>query len=489
MKEQADLRLARRAKIYYVHSLICCIIMFGFGFLPPIGDITPLGMRVLGIFLGAVYGWVCVELVWPSILSMLALGVSGYTTVVKSFGGGFGDSIVLMTLFTFIFFSYIEKSGLMKFIANWFLSLKINTGRPWIFTFIMFFSAGLTGAFTGMYPVIIMFWHIFYGVCEEVGIPKRSPYAAFVLGGIVYFATIACVLFPFIPFGQIVIGLASTAAPDLVYTAKWWIIIGPILLLLQILGYMLMGKFIFKVDVSPLLNTKSNYLQDLRGQKISREEKIASIYLTLFILILVSPLFLPAEWAFTATLTNMSTLGAATLCLTAICFRRTETGERKIYFGNLVQQGVNWDMILLLAATMPVCAAMESDETGIIATLIGTLTPMVSSLSPVGFVIFCIVILCMITQFAHNLILILVFVPPLSMLCTTYGLNPIIFSLLLAYALEVAFGTPGGSAPGALVFGNTEWVSTKQAYSLGIAILLMSLLIFSLSSFVLFRIF
>ncbi len=40
---------------YYILSLIGIAIMFGFGFLPPIAPITPLGMRVLGVFIGVIF--------------------------------------------------------------------------------------------------------------------------------------------------------------------------------------------------------------------------------------------------------------------------------------------------------------------------------------------------------------------------------------------------------------------------------------------------
>ena len=41
----------RHDPIYYVHSAIGVLIMFGVGFLPPIPGITAIGMKVLGAFL------------------------------------------------------------------------------------------------------------------------------------------------------------------------------------------------------------------------------------------------------------------------------------------------------------------------------------------------------------------------------------------------------------------------------------------------------
>lgn len=71
---------------YYIHSLICIAIMFGFQFIPPFTDtITQTGMNALGIFLGVLYGWSFVSMIWPSLLGMVACGFTGLMTMQESF--------------------------------------------------------------------------------------------------------------------------------------------------------------------------------------------------------------------------------------------------------------------------------------------------------------------------------------------------------------------------------------------------------------------
>ena len=62
---------------YYILSLIGVAIMLFFGYLPPIGTITPLGMKVLGIFLGAIWCFSTVGCFWPALLSLILFGTSG----------------------------------------------------------------------------------------------------------------------------------------------------------------------------------------------------------------------------------------------------------------------------------------------------------------------------------------------------------------------------------------------------------------------------
>ena len=58
---------------YYFHTAIVFLFVFGFGFLPPLAPITTEGMKVAGIFIGVIYGWSTVGMIWPSLLGLFAL--------------------------------------------------------------------------------------------------------------------------------------------------------------------------------------------------------------------------------------------------------------------------------------------------------------------------------------------------------------------------------------------------------------------------------
>ena len=93
---------------YLIHSFICVVLMLSGWLLPPIASITPLGMKVLGIFIGSVYAWCLIEFVWPSLLAMMMLGVSGYSTISGVLSAVFGDIVVLQCMFTFIFIKVMD---------------------------------------------------------------------------------------------------------------------------------------------------------------------------------------------------------------------------------------------------------------------------------------------------------------------------------------------------------------------------------------------
>ena len=66
---------------YMINMAITLLLMFGFGLLPPFATLTPVGMRVLGIFIGVIYGFSTCEIIWLSLFAFLAFGLSGYTNI------------------------------------------------------------------------------------------------------------------------------------------------------------------------------------------------------------------------------------------------------------------------------------------------------------------------------------------------------------------------------------------------------------------------
>lgn len=82
----------------YVNIAVTALLMFGFGFLPPFATLTPVGMRLLGIFLGVIYGYSTCEIVWPSLMAMVAFGISGYTTMNAAIASMLGHPVVFQVL-------------------------------------------------------------------------------------------------------------------------------------------------------------------------------------------------------------------------------------------------------------------------------------------------------------------------------------------------------------------------------------------------------
>lgn len=451
---------------YYIHSIICIVLMVGIGFIPAFGGITELGMKVLGVFLGLLYGWIFVGFIWPSLFGMLVLGVSGYDTVLGVFQAGFGDATVLKIFFILLFASVLQATNLTTYIGNWCVSRKIcrgNGGRPWVLTMLIFTASFLIGGFINQFGGIIIMWAIFYGIAKTAGFKKGDGYVSFMIVGIALICVMGSMSLPFVPVAIIYRAMLQT---DIL--SNYEIPMGPltvyhiVLFALVFFGYFALGKYILRLDVSPLKNLTEEFYEKAARQKMNKEQKYAMISLVAFVIFLLLPIVLP-DCGLKAFLSNMDIIGISVIVICFFCFRRN--GKTPIYnFGQLVHEGVNWDLIILFAATMPVSTAMESDQTGIVTAVVNALMPIFSKISPSLYVLFCLVVFILVTQVAHNLILAIVFTPVLATIGIDMGINPYMFQILFAFGLQLAFMTPGASANAAMVFGNTEWIDNKDAY-------------------------
>ena len=115
---------------YYVLSIIGIFIMFGFGFLPPIAPITELGMRVLGIFIGVVFLWSTVDLLWPSLLALFAFSFVGYNKLTTILTMSLGNDTVWICILAMGVLGVISRAGVNDHIITFLLTRKICDGRP-----------------------------------------------------------------------------------------------------------------------------------------------------------------------------------------------------------------------------------------------------------------------------------------------------------------------------------------------------------------------
>lgn len=454
--------ISKKQKIYYLNSAICIIIMICGRWVSPINGVTPFGMEILGLFLGSIYGWVTVGFIWPSFLAMFLLGISDYGNVEAVFAEGFSNSVPLQIMISFIFFDAISKSGFVKYMANWMISLKINIGRPWVLSYILFFASGLLSSVTNQFMVIVVFWYLIYGICEQVGYTINDRWTAYVLVGVTCFAELTLTLFSFCPFSIIAIGAASQVISIEGNATLGWFVSGITILILTCLVYTFIGKYILKIDASKL--SQGDSFASLRGEKLRGSALVGAIYLLIFIMIIVLPTFLPDQWAITAVLSKLGILGACAVCFVGLFFKVDQEGKSKLNFAEFAKEGIAWEMLILVVATMPICAAMESDETGIITAFVNYTLPLFQKMGPVLFVIISVGILSIVSQFSHNLILLFVFLPPLTGLAVELGVNPLLYIFLFMMGIDTAMGTPGGSAASAMMFGNTQWIERKRCY-------------------------
>lgn len=138
--------------ISYIKVFIMVVLVIGIGSLPPFGQITPIGMKVLGIFVGCLYGWCVLDILWVSIFSLIAIGMT-CSTVLGAFGVGWSNMITLMALVTSLIGGAMNSCKITDLFCNWCITRKIVKGRPWVLLAMNFdrrcFSWGFASSVAG----------------------------------------------------------------------------------------------------------------------------------------------------------------------------------------------------------------------------------------------------------------------------------------------------------------------------------------------------
>ncbi len=199
LKREAKTNVQQRT--YCIHVLIGLAIVALFWFVLPAPDpITPVGMRVVGAFLCMVYLWSTAEILLPSILGLLLVGLSGiggdggFVSVIV---GALGSDMPLIILFGMILFGAVDAQGATSYIAKWILTRKLIAGRPFAFLALFFACCWVLGfLMTPMY-IILLLWPVAPRIMDAIGATREDSLWKRLFVGTFFAAILG---HPFLPF-------------------------------------------------------------------------------------------------------------------------------------------------------------------------------------------------------------------------------------------------------------------------------------------------
>ena len=182
---------------YYIHCIIGILIMLVFRFISPFGPVTEVGVKVLGVFLGTMYLWTFVDTLWPSLFGVLMLGLTGFGSFNGLLSSTFGNPIVIMLFFVIMLTGAITEEGICEYISRWFITRRINNGRPWVFTAMLLLGVYLLSVLTAPSPTIFIFWPILYSLFAVIGYKEGDRYVTLMLISVVMAASFGFATTPF----------------------------------------------------------------------------------------------------------------------------------------------------------------------------------------------------------------------------------------------------------------------------------------------------
>lgn len=466
--------------MYYVHTVICLFIMFAFGQLPPYGALTPLGMNLIGIFLGVLYGWVFIEIVWPSLAGLLALMLIGGMKPVVLLNKSFGDPIVQMMFFIFVFCATINYYGLSKFISLWFISRKFVKGRPWLFTYVFMGSIFILGGLTSASPAAIIGWSILYGVCDVCGYKKGEGYPTMMVFGIVFAAQMGMSLIPFKQAALTVFSAYETLSGVGIDYGKY-MLLALIICAICSVGFIIMGKYVFRPDMSKLLDLEAEKLDTEGSLNLDNVQRAVLVFLLLLVVLLLAPNFMPKGFFLTKFLRSIGNTGIVILLVTIMAAIKIK-GKPMLNFKVMVDSGVTWGIVLLLAIVQPLTWAMSSPDTGITKFLMESLEPLFGGSSSMMFACIIGIVATILTQVMNNGAVGVALMPIVYSYCQASGANPALALVMVVMGVHLAFLTPAASASAALLHGN-EWSDARAIWKTAPMVIAISWIIVAIVTF------
>lgn len=475
--------------IFYVHLAIYLLITFGFQFLPPIGQITELGMAVLGVFIGTIYGWIFFEMVWPSFMAILALAWVGYGTITENLGAGFAYYMIPMMFVCYVICGVFVDSKAAHYVAQWIISRKICAGRPELVVGSVFVVALVIGLFGTGFAGIFIVWSFIYSLADAMGYDKKT-------GWIQYLSCVICLIviqggqcFPFYS-GAIVYNAIFSQGTGLELPFVGFVVVNVAIDVAITLAFYLILLFLIRPDFSKFKNEDSkDIFAKYRGVKMTWEQKWGFGFLLAYIVLLTLPNILPDDWALIGVIGKLEgVLGTSIFLAVLATLVRRKDGKSYYDLAKGSTEHISWHVMWMIIATIPLANAFQADECGILPTVMGFLQPLLGNMNPILYAICCMILVGVVTQVVHNMVLAIVFVPIFCNMMISMGGNPFLVYILVYWGLNLSFTTPAASMNAVIMHGN-EHVDTKWAYGSGAIILIAGMIVTTLVGWPLVSIF
>lgn len=461
---------------YYIKCLIGIALMFVFRFLPPIGSVTEVGMQILGVFLGLIWMWSTIEVVWPSILGIIAFGMTDYCTVGDAIKNGLGNATVWQLLMVMILIAAINESGCGAAIGQWILKRKFVRGRPLLFVWTFLIGLMTVAVFTGFFAPTLLGWSILYNVMEQAGYDPKERFYTLTTYVVFVATSLGTTVLPFKGAKMSLLTAFSNVANTQIDYIGYMVFTYGTGLIILTLWVVVVMKFLFKADFSKLQNIDfEKFSQD--DTKFSTPGKIYLGTFGVVILFILITTFGSADNMIVSLLNKLSTEGIFGLMIVVLSLAKYQ-GESLISFKKLSKK-IEWNAIFICAAAIQVADAITDEASGIIGFMTGVLNPIFDGVSGYAFVVIVIVVALVLTNLANNMAVGLLLLPVVMPFAEAFDLNITLIGTMVVFSVQMAFLLPGASAPAAVLHGNEK----LSLYKYGIVIMILLALTISFISY------
>jgi sodium-dependent dicarboxylate transporter 2/3/5 len=444
---------------YYIKSIIGLAIMIFFGNIPAPAPITHVGMVVLGQFIGLIFLWTFVDMVWPTFAAIVLFGFIATQVYPNSFAmagiyeagmQSIGNWCVVIMIGLLIICEVLSETGLIKRIALWFLTRKFAKKSPWSFTFMFFLTTFILGMFLDVSAAQVFMLALAKEIFDMLGLSQRDKWTRVITIGatfsvvIAFGATPICHTMPILFMG-IYSGIAGVGINWLSYMLTA-IPVGIILFFLMFAFF----RFVVKPDMSKLESADFGKLDVMRkdaGRMTSRD-KIVTVVCLIVVFCWVLPGFLSFLAPNAAITTWFSSITMLTpLFVAIVVLAIVKVGGRPILDIPKATSKISFLAVFLLAGIMLIATAMGEATTGISAWVLEFITPLTAGMSPFVLVAFIAVVSVILTNVANNVPVGIVLVSVGVPVALQMGIDPFVVAVTVSMAGNLAYCIPPAFVP------------------------------------------
>lgn len=460
--------MSKSAILKWFNIIIVCFFMFGFRFVVhPFSTVTEVGVNILGVFIGLIYGWSFVGMLWPSLLGMVAVACSGLMDINQVVAQSVGNYTILFLILIMMITENMNQTGFTNQFAYWLINRKFCKGHPWVLIITIFMTTYLVSAFSNAFVAIFLCWSLWYSICKEMGYKPFDKFTTVVITGTI----LSCVLGSLIlPFHQLPMVILNAFGSNMHETANYGAYMGTIIpyTLVCLLEYILICKFFVRPDMTRLQNFDVTSVLKVEHLHFTKRQIGSALGLLCLIIMLMLPGFVSNDIFIIGFLSKIGIAGAALIVTVVMVWLKVE-GKPLLDFEKSMKDGVNWNVIFFFTMVLFISSCLSNEATGIFPWIVSLVQPIIISQGAFGFVVLLLAAATIITNFCNNTVVCMTFmqlVIAFSEILRSQGIESWAVVSLLLVAANLAFWTPVASSTAGLLYGNTEWIKKFDVFKI-----------------------
>lgn len=447
-------------------------------FLPAAMGLTPLGVKLLSVFIPTVIIWLIVGgSGWSSLLSVTMIVMLGVYDGGLAYQMQWGTSLVAMVIPFFMLASVLEESGAIEYIVKWIISRKIVHGRPTLFSILFTISLLVVNVFVHPFVVLVLYFKLLRQIAADIGESTDSTFYrshGMLIGWISQFCDGTLIwLRPWIL--SMVAIVAAYGFENFTITA--FLRISIIYLLTATFILFLIVKLWIRPDVSRLKDFDDEAMRrSLKEKPLSRNAKTALIGMAAVMLSYLLSSF-SVLGSIATYLGALPVAAPITLAVTLLCIISVD-GKPVI---NMSKAALNvpWETVLFLGGIMFYASIFGGEQYGITVMLQNLLTPLVSSIPTAAAMLIALVAASIFTNLASNSVSVIVvaasFIPALLNIPGADKAKILAFGACIILTCATAICTRSACGVMGLLYAKDgiEWSGT-QKYSITICVIMVA---------------